>query len=304
MSIKENAFLGLVLVSLLWGTAGVVAKLLMQELHPFVILFYRFSIASLFVLPWFIKEKQPKDTWKILIPFSLLGFGNAFLYYSGLSLTTVTSASVISACTPLFTALFSHLLISERTSKEKVFGIIIGLIGVLTIIVLPLLNQGKSIGGNITGNIYLVLSVLCWTFYLVGSRKFLSSERYSPLVMSQYNFITLAVTSLIFALITNQSFFTPAFYTPSYFFLFLFATIPLTVVPFWTFQWVMKHLSATTSSLKSYLQLIIGVFLSITFLDEQINLYFIIGTFIVLIGITIASGKSIGSKILSRFSMV
>lgn len=293
MTMRKKAILALLFVSILWGTAGVTAKLLIQELNPYVILFYRFGIASLILLPWFIRAHKPIHMWRTLIPFSLLSIGNAVFFYLGIVHTTAVAASVINTSTPLLTAFFSHLLINERTSREKITGIVIGLIGTLIIILLPLWREGKNIGGDFTGNIFILLSVTSWTLYLVGSRKFISQEKFSPVVMTEINFLTLAFVSLILALATGQSFFTQAFYDPSYILLLLYATIPVTVVTFGLFQWVIKHISATTASLKDYVQLTVGVGLSMIVLGEMINLPFIIGSMIVIIGVSISTGRAI-----------
>lgn len=300
MSIRKKAFLALLLISILWGTAGVVAKILIQELHPFVVLFYRFGIAAIVILPWFIRAKKPKNMWRVLIPFSLLGAGNALFFYQGITRTTVSSAAVIGASTPLVTAILSHYLINERTSKDKFIGVIIGLIGALCIILLPLWNQGKSIGGDVLGNIWIVLSVLSWTLYVVGSRRFLTNDTYTPLVMAQVNFLTLAATSFILAIVTKQVFYTKAFVDPAYVFTFVYSTIPVTVITFVLFQWVIKHISATTASLKDYVQLIVGVSVSLIALGETINTSFILGSMIVLIGISITTGRSVYSKIMEK----
>jgi len=293
MTVRKKALLALLLVSVLWGTAGVSAKLLIQELNPYVVLFYRFGIASLILLPWFIRAHKPIHMWRTLIPFSLLSIGNAVFFYLGIVHTTAVTASVINTSTPLLTAFFSHVLINEHTSKEKIIGIVIGLIGTLIIILLPLWNEGKSIGGNFVGNIFILLSVISWTLYLVGSRKFISQEKFSPIVMTEINFLTLAFVSLVLALATKQSFFTEAFYDPSYVLLLLYATVPVTVVTFGLFQWVIKHVSATTASLKDYVQLTVGVGLSLLVLGETLNIPFIIGSMIVIIGVSIATGKAI-----------
>lgn len=293
MTARKKALAALLLVSVLWGTAGVTAKILIQELDPFVVLFYRFGFASLILLPWFIKAHKPAHYWRTLIPFSLLSIGNAVFFYLGIAYTTTSAASVISTSTPLLTAFFSHFLISERTSIEKIVGIVTGLIGTLIIILLPLWHEGKSIGGDLRGNIFILLSVTSWTLYLVGSRKFISQEKFSPIVMTEINFLTLGFVSLTVALATKQSFFTEALYDPSYVLLLLYATIPVTVVTFGLFQWAIKHVSATTASLKDYIQLIVGVGLSLVVLRETVNTPFIIGSAIVIIGVGISTGKAI-----------
>lgn len=293
MTVRKKALLALLLVSILWGTAGVTAKILIAELNPFVVLFYRFGFASLILLPWFINAHKPVRTWKTLLPFSLLSIGNAVFFYLGIVHTTAVAASVITTSTPLLTAFFSHFLIKEHTAKEKIIGIIIGLIGTLIIILLPLWHEGRNIGGSITGNMFILLSVMSWTLYLVGSRKFISQEKFTPIVMTEINFLTLTLVCFVIAVATGQSFFTGAFYNPSYVLLLLYATIPVTVVTFGLFQWVIKHVSATTASLKDYVQLMVGVGLSLLVLGEAINIPFIFGSVIVILGVSISTRRAI-----------
>lgn len=304
MSIRTKAFFSLLLISILWGSAGVVAKILIRELHPYVILFYRFAIAAIVLLPWFIKAKKPARIWRVLIPFSLLSAANAILFYEGISRTTVSSSAIIGACTPLVTAVLSHFMIKEYTSKEKFVGIVIGLIGAIYITILPLWNAGKAIGGDIVGNVLLVAALLSWTTYVVGSRHFLSKETYSPLVMTEVSFLTLAAVSLILAVSTGQVFYTPKVLDTTYLWVFLYSTIPVTVITFGLFQWVIKHISATTASLKDYIQLVVGVGLSLIVLKEMLNASFIIGSVIVVAGITIAAGRPILSKAMQKLTPI
>lgn len=238
--------------------------------------------------------------WRVLIPFSLLGVGNALFYYIGITTTSVSAASVIGSTTPLVAAILSHILINERTSKEKLIGILVGLIGALCIIILPLWDLGKAIGGDFIGNIWILLSVLSWTLYIVGSRRFLTRETYSPLIMAELNFLTLAAVTFFLALVTKQSFFTSAFYNPSYLLIFLYSTIPVTVVTFVLFQWVIKHVSATTATLKDYVQLMVGVGVSIVVLGEKVNPSFILGSIIVVLGIGITTGRAVYSKVMEK----
>jgi drug/metabolite transporter (DMT)-like permease len=304
MSIRTKAFVALLLVSILWGSAGVVAKILIQELHPYVVLFYRFGIAAIVLLPWFIKAKKPAHMWRVLIPFSLLVAGNAIFFYLGISRTTVSSSAIIGATVPLVTAILSRLFINEHTSRETFVGIIIGLVGAMYITLLPLWKEGKLLGGDIVGNLFLVAGLLCWTSYVVGSRYFLSKDTYSPLVMVETNFLTLAGVCIILALVTRQQFFAPRVLDPIYLFVLFYGTIPVTVGSFGLFQWALKHISATTASLKDYIQLVVGVTLSLIVLKEKVNASFIIGSLIVILGISIATGRSTLSKIIQRLTPV
>src|SRR3989304_2125166 len=129
MSTRSQALLALIIASVLWGTSGVAAKILVRDVSPFVSSFYRFAIASLIILPFFLRERKPLRAWRTLLPLSLLGGLNVPLFFWGVQTTTANSAALIYTITPLMTALFSYLLISERHTRQKIIGIMICLIG-------------------------------------------------------------------------------------------------------------------------------------------------------------------------------
>jgi drug/metabolite transporter (DMT)-like permease len=301
VSTHSKALIALLIAALLWATAGAVAKILVVQLHPFVVTTYRFLIASLVVLPFFLKEKKPKHYWKILIPLSLLNSGNVILFYTALTTTTANSAMVITGAGPLLTACFSWLLIKEKTSVIQIIGIVIGLMGVLLVALLPVLSAGHGLGGNVVGNSLLIFSSLCWVLYTIGSRHLLSNARYSPLTTVSMNFFVTLAVSFGMALLTRQSFYSPVLLQPNYIATLMFAAVGVTVVTFSLFQWAIQHLPATTASLKDYVQLIAGVGLNTLLFGERLSLEFVFGGALVMIGVLIATGQRVTKKLTAVF---
>jgi len=152
--------LGLILVAVLWGSAGVVAKLLVAEADIYVVLFYRFGIASLLILPWFLRQAKPKGFMRILIPLSLLNAFNAFFFYLGLSRTTANAAFIINTATPVVVTTLASVLIGEHPTGRKMLGISLSLIGALFIVLLPLITKGQNIHGDFLGNVYVFAALL------------------------------------------------------------------------------------------------------------------------------------------------
>ncbi len=297
MSSHTKAILAIFLVSVSWGTAGAVAKILTSELHPFVILFYRFGIASLCVLPFFLQEKKPKRAWKELVPLSILSAGNAIFFYLGVSQTTANSAMVIGTATPLVTLLLSHILIHEHISKAKFVGVITGLAGALYIIFLPIIRTQQSLGGNLLGNLFVGCALLSWALYSIGARHVVVTARYSAFTTVSFNFFTVTFITLFLALITKQPFITPDVINIRYGMTLLYAAIPMTLMTFSLFQWALKHLPVSTVALKDYFQLICGLGFNALLLGEKLSLDFVIGSVIVLAGVFIATSWRLIRKI-------
>ena len=293
MSSRSRAFLAILIASVLWGTAGVAAKTLVHDVSPFVASFYRFLIASVLIFPFFIKEHKPHHVWRDLLPLSILGAMNVPLFYLGIKTTTANSATLIYTVTPLATLFFSSLLIKEIHSVQKIVGIIIGLVGTVFIILLPVIEKGPIITGDLTGNILIVCAMFSWTLYSIGSRHVLSNNNYSPLTVTSLFFFAATFLSFLLSILTKQQFFPSALFAPMYVFTLFYSGIFITLVTYFLFQWAIKRISVTTASLKQYIEPIVGVSLNTILLGETLSLGFIFGALLVIIGVTIATGTKI-----------
>lgn len=297
MTVKRKAFLALLLIAVLWGSSGVTAKLLVREMNIFVVLFYRFGIASLLVTPLFLRQPKPEGYLKILVPFSMLNSFNALFFYAGLSRTTSNAAYIINTSTPLVIAVLAHFLIHEQIQRKKLFGIGIGMIGALFIVLLPLLTKGENVYGDFTGNIFVFLALICFALYAVGSRHLLSNQRYTPLLTTALNFFTTTLVCGLTGLVTGQNFISPALGDTRYLVILFYTAIPMTVFTFGLLQWVFKHISASSASLKDYIQLIVAVGLNGLILGEKLTVYYFIGSTLVILGVFIVTGSYFIRKI-------
>lgn len=302
MSLRTKALLAIIIAALLWSSAGVTAKVLFETSHPFVAASHRFILASVLLLPWFLLEKKPKGYFRKLLPLGLLNAGNVLFYFSGLNLTTANAASILGTASPILTTLFAWFFIKEHITLEKGVGIFFGLIGSLFIVALPLLERGSSSSGSITGNILLSLSLLCWTAYIVYARYILKEGLYSPVLSASINIFTVAIAATGAALLTNHRIISFSFLSPQYMGILLYASVGITIVTFLLFQWGVQHISASTASLKTYVQLISGVGLNTMFLHERLTGGYIIGSMLIVIGIFLATGKQIRNKFKNYFA--
>jgi drug/metabolite transporter (DMT)-like permease len=289
MSKKTLAFIAILVAALLWSTAGVTAKTLVQHLDPFVMSFYRFFFASLFILPFFLREKLASVPWKKLILPAFVGALNAPLYFLGIQRTTANSGSLIYTAAPLVTAILSYVLIREKNSLSKWIGIFIGLIGVMVIILLPVFETGTNITGNLNGNIYIAFGMLCWTVYAILCRNLRKDNQVSTVTMTSFFFFISTILSLCLAVLTKQPLFPPQLFTPFYIGMLLYAAIFITLITFFLYQWAIGHVGVTTASFKQYIETVFAIVLNNIFLGEKMTFGFIIGSILVFAGVTIAT---------------
>lgn len=125
----------LVLLSVLWGATFFFVGVAIRELPPMTIVLARVALAALMLLPlfWFKGYSLPRSfaDW---MPFVVMGILNNAIPFSFLNAgqMQITSglASILNATTPLFAISILAVFGEERLSWQRLFGVLLGLIGV------------------------------------------------------------------------------------------------------------------------------------------------------------------------------
>lgn len=124
----------------LWSFNVIVARYLTGVLLPWQIAFFRWFIAAVFLLPFTFKSIwMNRDIlvrhWKWLVTLSAIGisFSNTCVYYAGYTVSAI-EMSLFSVTGPLFIIIFARLFAGVRISGRQRMGLVVSLIGVLTII--------------------------------------------------------------------------------------------------------------------------------------------------------------------------
>ena len=117
-------------VSVLWGVAWPVGRLLATDLleFPFTVMFLRYSFAVPILFAWmWIKEgnvvPRAKD-WKVLV---IMAFTSVFLYQIGymfgMQKTAASDASLVIGFNPIFVAILSVFALSHKLTTKSISGI-------------------------------------------------------------------------------------------------------------------------------------------------------------------------------------
>jgi len=296
MSKKTYALIAIIVAGILWSTAGVAAKTLVADVSPFVVGFWRFFLASLCILPFFLKEKPTWKRMRELVAPSTIAALNVPFYYIGIQSTTANAASLIFAGSPLVTAILSYLIIKEKNTHATWGGIILGLLGVSIVILLPTLNETRIVDGNLVGNLFVTLGMLAWTGYTIWLRRLRTTNHISPIVTTSMHFFVSSILCLLLSVTTHHPLITPAVTTLPYIGTMIYSTVILTLLTYFLFQWAIEHVSATTASFKQYVEAIFAVLVNALFLGEILTPGFVIGGLLVLIGLAIATVSKTGRK--------
>ncbi len=133
----------------------------------------------------FVKQKIDfkEDLFKIILC-SITGCGaNMLLFFKGLSITTPINGAILMACTPVFVVVFAALLIREKLTLIKYFGIGIACVGAILLLGGTHFSFNPT---NIWGDIAVAVNAIIYSFYLVYAKPLL--KKYHPITLSAYTF--------------------------------------------------------------------------------------------------------------------
>ena len=190
-------------------------------------------------------------------------------------------STVIQYTYPIFISIFAGIFINEKITRNIIFALIIGWIGILVI-----LNPSQLSNINVeienTAISIAFLGAICTALAYVTVKKLSFTENvyviieYFPLV----------------SLITLMPFVAFNWVSPNLNELFWIIGIGLFTQLGQTFLTLgLKNLRATEASTINYLQVFFGSLWGILFFNEKININFLIGALLVLLGTIISSTK-------------
>jgi drug/metabolite transporter (DMT)-like permease len=284
MNKRIVVILAVILAGVIAGSAAGITKKGLEEIPPYSFSFLRFVVASLCVLPLFLKlKKNSTSQLGKLTKFSLFATLNILFFVIGLNITTANIGVIVYAAVPLMVVAILFLFFKERLSRLKELGVIIGFVGVLLITFLPVLEKGNPFAGNLWGNILLILAVIFWSLYMVYSKKL--QEKYS-LFLITCNFIFVS-TFAFFPLFIWDIF---AYYgwweqlSAWGIFSVVYMAVVITVMNYMLTQYTIKHGGAAFSSMMFYIQPIVGFGINFLLLGELLTPGFIFGSLLALVG--------------------
>lgn len=167
--------IALILTAIIWGSALVVTKSLLQEIGPFTAAVLRFFIAWVILAPFAFRQGY-RLSLAVRPAFLLFGLTGIALYIAmtnlGLVYTAASSAALVQASTPAVTTFLSVLLLKERVSRMQLLGIGLSIVGLLLVTGISMNRAGSA---PLLGNLFVFGGVLVWAVYTVQGKKLVST---------------------------------------------------------------------------------------------------------------------------------
>jgi drug/metabolite transporter (DMT)-like permease len=169
-----------------WGLSFIATKVALREINPFTLLTLRFGMGGLLLLLFqlqkdkrFLKKFSSKD-WVSIILLALVGVSaHTLLQAYGLLYTTAINTGWLIAIMPICIAIAARFYLGEPITLRKIGGIILGFLGVSLIISKGMFSLSLFRLGSTFGDFLILISAITWTAFTVGGRGLLS--RFSPL---------------------------------------------------------------------------------------------------------------------------
>ncbi len=278
--------------SAIYGINHTLAKGVMPVyIKPFGFILLRVTGAAL--LFWIISIKGPKEKiatsdWPRLLGCAVFGMViNMLFFFKGLSLSTPINSSVIITLSPVMVLILASMLIGERITLLKTFGIIIGMAGAL---VLVLFSKGESINApNIPlGNALFIVNAFSYGLYLILVKPL--TAKYSSITLMKWLFliavfINLPITLSEFREVEWTQLPIDAIWKMGY------VVVGTTFMTYLLNIYALKQLSASTISAFIYLQPLLAISFAIAVGADKLTPIKGIAAALVFIGVYMVSMK-------------
>lgn len=286
MNTRTRALVAIVIAGVLGGISPIFMKVALTEFTPFQIVFVRFFLAFLILLPIGVITKKlrfEKEDIPYLLLISLFFAGNVLFFVVGLQYTTSIASQLFYLLTPTLVIALSALFLQHKIEKKHLFSIGAGFAGGLLLITRSGNTALVQSLGNMKGNVLILTAVCCWALYVTLSKKM--SHKYSPLnLIILVNFVT-ALFAFLFLLFQGHDIFI-AFSRahPLTIINLLLLTVLNSILFFFLYQWAIKLVKPFSVSLSSYLGVLATALLAIPLFGEKITVQLVVSG--LLIGIS------------------
>lgn len=293
MKKKIIHWLKVITVVLGWALTPVIGEYLVdikQELSPYQLSFFRYSIAAvvLYFILIFQSNVKNKDIWESLknnwMKYILVAVFSAFMpvfLFLAVRDTTASSASFLLNANVVLIPIFAFFILKEKIRKIYALAISLSLAGLFLVIFNEyLFNLSEFPVGALLGNLLAFGSGILWALYTVFLKKYFPEE--NPLLVT---FLSLSIGSGI--LIFFAFLIPPRIMSVSLLgvFLVILLAVLSTSLAYSSWLSLLQYLSATETGIIQTLVPITSVIISMIFLGETITWIFAIGAVLIVAGI-------------------
>jgi len=294
---RVRAYTLLFIVAVIWGIAGPIIKLTLQELPPNIFLTYRLFISAVIAVVYFIfsKVRFPKDK-TALIQLTVYAVLNSVLtlglLFAGMANTSLLDMTIIQSLGPLIVVIFGYIFLKDHITIREKTGITLAFLATLIVVLEPVI-KGHGTQGAFVGNVLIFLSLVTNAASSIFLKKLLR-KKVQPALISNLSFvigffamfaITLSQRPLE-EVRTSITTLPPIYHLGVVYMAVFSGTIAYTLANI-----AQKTIEVSEAALFSYLNPVFSAILAVIWLGEIPSYLFIFCSILICIGVVIAENK-------------
>jgi len=295
-AMTRKGWLLFIMMSVLWGIPYLFIKIAVQELDPIVVVCARVGIAAVVLLPVAIQRGvlgklrgrvlaiAALACVQIVGPFVLISYGEQHI---ASSLT-----SLLIAADPMLVALFAlRFDPGERVTGLRLVGLLIGMVGVITLLGLDASGDGQRLLGA-------TLVLLAAAGYAAGA---LLIKRPAIAALPSLGVVAVECTTATVVLLPLAATRLPG-KMPGLGVIASLLVLGLlcTALAYLIFFALVAEVGASRATVITYVNPAISVLLGVTLLGESLNAVIIVGFLLIIAGSWLSTGGTLPSKLLSK----
>lgn len=289
------AFLLLTITTMFWGGNAIVARGFYMDIPPVSLAFWRWSLATLIVLPLTWKYLRQDwqlivKAWRIMLALSFFGIAlfNTLLYIAAHT-TSAINLGLMQTTLPVMVIVLCFVMYRESITYLQGTGVLFALAGGIVTVCRGDLDILLSMQ-FLPGDLWMLLAMVAYTFYSVLLRE---KPQIHPLSFVSTTFLVGTLILLPFYLWERSVSETPLHLSPG-----LFAAVGyLSIFPsifaylFWNYG--VSVVGPTLASLFVALVPLFAAAMSLMFLDDPLKLFHIAGLACIVTGIVLANMRKV-----------
>lgn len=280
----------MVVLCMIWGLQQVILKMAAPDISPLMQIALRSGLAAILLLPLLYLDKASqlfnRQNLKAGALIAFLFSLEFFLLAQALQWTSASHAVVLLYTAPIFVALGLHWkLPSERLSVLQWSGIAIAFLGIVVTFMRAKQGATQLEQQMLWGDLLALAGGIAWAATTVTVR--LSSL--AQAAVTQTLFYQLAGS---FVLLLGLAFFlgqATIHFTPLVIGSLAFHTLIVSFASFLAWFWLLRNYLASRLGVFSFLTPLFGIAFGVCLLGEKIELNFVMGSALVLLGIVVVS---------------
>lgn len=286
---------GLALLAvILWSGNFIVARGLNKAVPPVSLAFFRWSFATVLLLPFAARDVVRQRAlfmphWRHLGLTALTGVSifNTLIYVAGKYTTATNMALIGTTASPLFVLLISMLFLKAKPGALQLAGALICLSGIVLLLTRGRIENLLAFHFS-TGDLWVLAAALSFALYTLQVRK-----KPAELSSTAYLFAVFLLGTLFLlpAWTIEQNLVTPFQWTPAVFFIFLYLGLGASVIAFLAWNVAIHKIGPTRTALFGNLIPVLSTIEAALILGESFTWVTILSMAIILLGIMVANRK-------------